>query len=482
MRIEKDLLGELELEDDVYYGIQTERACQNFAVSGRTIAEYPYLIKCMAYIKKAAAMSNYHVDALKAEEKHAICRAADEIINGKMENQFPVDIYQAGGGISVNMNINEVIANRANELLTGHKGYDSIHPNQHVNMSQSTNDVLPSAMKMACFLYLEDLLKSLNKMEDILKEKTKEFHYIVKIARTCLQDAVPITLGQQFSSYLSFITRQIKEMKSLQKECLSIVIGATAVGTGIGTVPGYTEKIYEYLQEVSHLPVVKEENFFDGLQNADIYLKISGALKGLSTGLSKMASDLRLLSSGPRAGLAEIHLPSVQPGSSIMPGKINPCIPEMMIQVCFDVYGNDQTITFAVDRGELELNIWEPIILKNIFDSFTILTKAISLFTDKCLEGIQANEAVCLKNAENSLSLSVVLSSLFGYELANQIVLEAYEKNITIKEGAINKGLLSKKEADEYLNPVNLTDPVKILQILNKKRMGERLATSYHPC
>ncbi|MET3322115.1 UNVERIFIED_ORG: aspartate ammonia-lyase [Peribacillus simplex] len=471
MRVEKDLIGEMEIDEDVYYGIQTVRACQNFSISGRTIELYPHLIRSMAYIKKAAAMSNQSVGVLDQEKKDVICQAVDEIVNGEMKNQFPVDIYQAGGGISINMNVNEVIANRANELLTGHKGYNCIHPNEHVNMSQSTNDILPSAMKMACYFYIDDLLISLNKIECSLANKTEEFSGVVKIARTCLQDAVPITLGQQFSGYHSFIKRQIEEMKKLQKNCLSIVIGATAVGTGIGAAPGYTEKIYEYLPEVSHLAVIKVDNFFDGLQNADIYLKISSCLKGLSSGLSKMASDLRLLSSGPRAGFAEINLPAVQPGSSIMPGKINPCIPEMMMQVCFDVYGNDQAITFAVDRGELDLNIWEPIILKNIFDSFSILTNCITLFTEKCLNGIKANKTVCLKNAENSLSLSVVISSIFGYQVANNIASEAYEKNLTVKEVAVEKGLLNEAEAAELLNPENLTDAVKMHHLLNSRTL-----------
>ncbi|WP_028392518.1 aspartate ammonia-lyase [Bacillus cihuensis] len=467
MRLEKDLIGELEIDEEVYYGIQTVRACQNFSISGRTVELYPHLIRSMAFIKKAAALSNHSVGVLEQEKKIVICQAADEIIDGKMTNQFPVDIYQGGGGVSINMNVNEVIANRANELLTGHKGYDYIHPNEHVNMSQSTNDVLPSAMKMACFFYIEDLLISLNKIESSLADKVDEFSSIVKIARTCLQDAVPITLGQQFSGYHSFIKRQVEDIKKLQKECLSIIVGATAVGTGIGAAPGYTEKMYEYLPEVSNLSVYKEENFFDGLQNADIYIKISAYLKGLSSGLSKLSSDLRLLSSGPRAGFAEIDLPAVQPGSSIMPGKINPCIPEMMMQVCFDVYGNDQAITFAVDRGELDLNIWEPIILKNLFESFSILTNGIRLFTEKCLDGIEVNKKICLNNAEKSLSLSIVISSLFGYRVANEVALEAHEKNSTIKEVVVEKGLLKEEEASKLLNPENLTDSVKMHHLLN---------------
>ncbi|KOO51604.1 aspartate ammonia-lyase [Viridibacillus arvi] len=469
MRIEEDLIGKMAIDQDVYYGIQTVRACQNFSISGRTIELYPHLIKAMAYIKKAAAMSNYSVGALDEKKKDAICQATDDVLNGQMKDQFPVDIYQAGGGVSINMNINEVIANRANELLTGHKGYDCIHPNEHVNMSQSTNDVLPSAMKMACYFYIEDLLISLNNIERTLANKTDEFSNVVKIARTCLQDAVPITLGQQFSGYHSFIRRQIEDIKKLQKECLSIVIGATAVGTGIGAAAGYIDKMYEYLPVVSSLSIYKEENFFDGLQNADIYIKFSAYLKGLSSGLSKLSNDLRLLSSGPRAGFAEIILPAVQPGSSIMPGKINPCMPEMVMQVCFDVYGNDQAITFAVDRGELDLNIWEPIILKNLFESFSLLTNAITLFTEKCLDGIKANKTICMNNAEKSLSLSVIISSLFGYKVANEVVVKAFEKSLTIKEVAIDMGLLNEEDASKFLNPENLTDFMKMQDLLNSK-------------
>ncbi len=457
MRMEKDALGGLEIDDDVYYGIQTVRAYENFSISGQSIEMYPKLIWSMAVIKKSAALANRDIGVLESEIADAICAAADEIMNGRMKSQFPVDVYQAGGGVSVNMNINEVIANRANEMLTGHKGYDRVHPNVHVNMSQSTNDVLPSAIKLACFLYIQDLLQSLHIIENALAKKVTEFRDVVKISRTCLQDAVPITLGQQFSGYHSFFCRQIEEVETLKKVCLPLVMGATAVGTGIGSYPGYMEKIYQYLPHISGIPVTKENNFFDGLQNADVYLKISSALKCLATGLSKLASDLRMLSSGPRAGFAEITLPAVQPGSSIMPGKINPCIPEMVIQVCFEVYGHDQTITLAVDRGELDLNIWEPIILKNLFASFQLLTNSIVLFTNKCIEGVKANKEICKQYAETSLSLSTVLSSLFGYETACDIAKEAYERGLTIKELAIEKEMLMAEEAEQLLNPIILT-------------------------
>lgn len=456
MRQEKDALGTLEL-GDVYYGIQTERARHNFSISDQTMENYPKLIWAVAAIKKAAALANLDIGALDKDSATAICIAADEIMRGHMESQFPINVYHGGGGTSLNMNVNEVLANRANEILTGRKGYDQVHPNTHVNMAQSTNDVIPSAIKIASFFYLKELLDSLDVIKKALSIKKEEFKEIVKIGRTCLQDAVPITLGQQFSGYHSFIERQIKEIEDVQSACLSVVIGATAVGTGIGAFPGYTEKVYSYLSQITEIPVVKEENFFDGLQNGDGYLKISSSLKCLATGLSKLASDLRLLSSGPRAGLAEITLPAVQPGSSIMPGKINPVIPEMVIQVCFEVYGNDQTITMAVDRGELELNVWEPIILKNLFESCTLLSNTINIFTEKCIEGIEANKEICKQQADASLSLSTVLASLFGYEIASDVAKEAYKRELTIKEITVEKGLLTKEEANTLLDPMTLT-------------------------
>ncbi|MGE7114534.1 aspartate ammonia-lyase [Lysinibacillus sp. NPDC047702] len=456
MRIEKDFLGEMQISSDVYYGIQTMRSLENFPISGRSIENYPYLIKSMAYIKKAAALSNHHVEALDSHIKAAIVEATDEILVGKFENQFPVDIYQGGGGLSTNMNVNEVIANRANEIITGEKGYTCVHPNEHVNMSQSTNDVLPSAMKMACYLYMEDLIKHLEQLEKTLDSKVNELQSSIKLSRTCLQDALPMTFGQQFNAYLSFITRQKKELQKVQQDCLKLVIGATAIGTSLGAAKGYIEAMYQYLPKVSGMPVTKIEDYFDGLQHADSYIKISGCLKGLCSGLSKMAGDFRLLASGPRAGLAEITIPSVQPGSSIMPGKINPCIPEMMMQVCFDIYGMDQTITIAVDRGELELNIWESIIMKNLFDAFSLLIASIPIFNHKCVQGIQINEAINQMRAESSYSISVVISKLFGYEMANKVVTEAFKTDATIKEIVIKNGLLSKEDAEELLNPMNL--------------------------
>lgn len=380
-------------------------------------------------------------------------------MDGKMQGQFPIDLFQGAGGTSLNMNLNEVIANRANELLSGEKGYVLVHPNVHVNMGQSTNDVIPSAMKMTNYLYIKELLQMVYTIERELAVKVTEFSNVVKIARTCLQDAVPITLGQQFSGYHSFIKRQISELENLKDYCLTITLGATAVGTGLGTSPGYEEKVYEYLREVSEIPVMKNNNFFDGMQHADLYVKISAVLKGLATGLSTMAADFRLLSSGPRAGFSEITIPAVQPGSSIMPGKINPAMPEMMMQACFQVYGNDSVITMAVDRSEANINVWDNLIAKNLFESFELLTNGIELFTEKCVKGIQANKDVCLEYAESSLANSTVLALLFGYETASDIAKEAFKKDLSIKSIVIEKGLFTKEEADELFDPLMLADP-----------------------
>lgn len=468
MRLEKDSLGSLELQDANYFGIQTERARHNFSVSGQTFERYPQLLWSMAMIKKAAALANRDIGALEGELAEAVCEAAKEIADGQMASQFTVDVYQGGGGTSINMNVNEVLANRANEILTGRKGYTRVHPNTHVNMGQSTNDVVPSAIKMACYLYLGELQSSLVKIEKALSEKVEEFADIVKIGRTCLQDAVPLTLGQQFSGYLSFVQRQTKIIENVKKSCLILTIGGTAIGTGIGTFPGYVEKFYEHLCRNTNIPFQIDANLFDGFQNVDGYLHVSSALKSLSTGLSKMASDFRLLSSGPRAGLSELSLPAVQPGSSIMPGKVNPVIPEMMIQVCFQVYGNDQTITMAVDRGELELNVWEPLIMKNLFESCQLLTNSIALFTDRCIVGLQANRKICQQYATSSLSLSTVLSSLYGYEFACELTKEAHINKKTIKEIVVEKQIMSDKMADQLLDPVHLTSATKSSELIKQ--------------
>jgi len=468
VRKEIDSLGELFLRDEVYYGIQTERARQNFDISGQTHNDIPKYIWSVAAIKKAAAMANMSLGVLDEKVGIAICEAADEVMEGKMEAQFPIDVFQGGGGTSTNMNVNEVIANRANEILTGEKGYDRVHPNTHVNLGQSTNDVIPAAMKITAYLNLHDLLKSMKILEDALAKKTSEFKDIVKLGRTCIQDAVPLTMGQEFSGYLTFLRRQIKKIKSAAEGCLELPLGATAVGTELSTFPGYLEKVYPCLREITGINVVKEENFFDGLQNGDVYIDVSSALKSLATGLSKMATDFRILSSGPRAGFNEMELPAVQPGSSIMPGKINPVMPELINQVCYQVCGNDLTISMAVEGGELDLNVWEPVIIKSLFESCRLLTKAIPLFTEKCVLGITANKEVCRKYAESSVALSTVIASLYGYKTGSAVAKKAYQENIGIKEAAVQMGLLSLQEAEKLLDPALLTDARRCAETIDK--------------
>lgn len=461
MREETDGLGKLLIQDDVYYGIQTERAKHNFAISGKTIEGFPKLIWSIAAIKKAAALAHRDIGVLEEEIASAILQASEEVMKGEMRSQFPIDVFQGGGGTSTNMNVNEVIANRANEILLGIKGYQRVHPNTHINMGQSTNDVIPSAMKIASYLYLQELLQSMETLEKVLEDKVNEFRDIVKIGRTCFQDAVPITLGQEFSGYLFFLRRQMREIDKVMSLCCQIPLGATAIGTGLGTHPGYLEKVYVYLFQITEIAVRKEENFFDSLQNGDTFLRLSFILKSIATGLSKMASDFRLLSSGPKAGFSEIVLPAVQPGSSIMPGKVNPVIPEMVNQVCYQVCGNDFAITMAVEGGELDLNTWEPLMMKCLDESFRLLTQSITLFANKCVNGIRANKDVCAKFAESSIALSTVISTIFGYETGQSVAKYANEKGILVKTAAIEMGILTPDEADKLLDPMVLTNPEK---------------------
>lgn len=466
MRIEHDCIGEMEIADKLYYGIQTERARQNFAVSGMTYESYPIFLKSIAFLKIAAARANEEIGALPSDIASAICQAAEEIVNGNHKGMFPIDVFS--GGTSVNMNVNEVIAHRANEILTGHKGYDKVHPNTHVNMGQSTNDVIPAAIEISSYYYFQELIKELRKLSEALAKKTKEFAQVVKIARTCLQDAVPITLGQEFSGYYTLINRQIQLCKRAQEACTHLSFGGSAVGTCIGTFPGYLDAVYRQLSQISKIPVQRRENIIDGYQNDDGFLMVSSTLKSVATSVSKMSRDFRLMSSGPRAGFNEINLPSLQPGSSIMPGKINPVIPEMMNHICYQVCGNDLAVTMSVEAGELDLNVWDAPLRKCIQESFVLLINGLHLFTEKCVKGITANENVCRTYAERSLSNATVLSAIYGYEKGTAIVKEAYENNESIKDTAIRNKLLTPEEAELVLDPMLLTDPEKCSEMIEK--------------
>ena len=469
MRIEHDALGERQLNESLYYGIQTQRAKENFAISGKTISHIPGFVESIIQIKKAAAMANYKANVLNKDICQAICQAADDMLNNLDPTNFAIDIYQGGGGTSANMNVNEVLANRANEIITGHKGYDRVHPNTHVNMGQSTNDVIPAAMKMSVFSALITLEGVLAEFVTSLKRKETEFEQVVKLGRTCFQDALPITLGQQFSGYRNAFERMIAEIKEVRYCCLELPLSATAIGTEFGTFPGYKTYLFEALNEVTGSDWVVEENLFDGLQNADLWIKVSALTKAIALNLNKLAGDLRLMSSGPRAGLGEITLPAVQPGSSIMPGKINPVMPEMAMQVYFRVFGNDVAVTRACE-GELDLNVWESLILNCVTESCDLLSSCMPLLASKCIDGIQANHEKCHQDAENSLALSTVIATLFDYQTASRLAKQADEENKTIKQVVIESGIMNELEANRYLDPLMMTSPDKFNDLFKTKR------------
>ncbi len=473
-RVEEDSIGSKNIPKNAYYGIQSERARENFDVSGLELGRYKDFIFAIAVIKKAAAIANYKVGAIDKSISDAIVLAAEEVMNGKYDDQFLMDIFQGGGGTSANMNVNEVIANRSNEILSSEKGYNIVHPNTHVNMGQSTNDVIPSSMKIACYRYLDRVIKSAEYLAIALRKKEKEFADIVKMGRTCLQDALPVTLGQEFGGYASMVERRVLNLKDLRDKCFFLSLGATAVGTKVTVRVGYIENVYKELKNILGVPVVIDDNLFDALQNADIYSDISAGLKGLAMGLSKMATDFRIMSSGPNTGLKEIILPAVQPGSSIMPGKINPVMPELINQICYQIVGNDVAISMGVEGGELDLNVWEPLIIKCITESSTLLEKSIPLFVDNCIMGIKANRELCREGSEKSIALSTVVAMLIDYEAGSKVAKEAYKKGVTIKEVVIAQGILSREDADILLDPMILTDGETFAQKVDeyKKRKG----------
>ena len=469
MRKESDLLGELLIPEDKYYGVQTLRSLQLNPVSSSRMCDYPGSIQALATLKKICAQANKNIGALDTVIADAIMQATNEVIAGKFNDQFEVDMYSGGGGIAMHMNINEVLANRANELLTGKKGYDRVHPNTHVNMCQSTNDVLPSAMKLTMYWAVQRTCDSIRILEQAFAAKAKEFEKDVKLARTCLQDALPITFGQEFSGYASVIKRQRERLEHcMQDGWLDLTLGGTAVGTGMGMMPGFFEEVYRLLREQTHQDIKPDANIFDGMQNPDGYLYLSGILKCLAVSLSKISFDLKMLSSGPFAGFGEITLPAVQPGSSIMPGKVNPSLPELIIQIAQQVCGNDLTITMAVEKGELDLSIAEQILLKTSLDSLSLLEKSLPIFADKCIAGITINGDKALLDAQRSPALVTMVSILFGYEAGLAIARKAKEEQTSIKQAAVDSGIVSPEQAEDLFNVLNLTDRTAMENLLAK--------------
>ncbi|MDC1541970.1 aspartate ammonia-lyase, partial [Candidatus Pseudothioglobus singularis] len=418
------------------------------------------LITAMAIVKKAAALANMKVKRLDQDIGNAIVKAADEMMEGKWHDQIVVDPIQGGAGTSINMNVNEVLANRALEIMGFEKGdYSYCSPNTHVNMSQSTNDAFPSAVHIAVLKLLDKLIVTMENMRDVFQAKAKEFDHVVKMGRTHLQDAVPIRLGQEFEAYSRVVSRDIKRIKQTRENMYVLNMGATAVGTGLNADPKYIDYVVQYIADISKLPVVGAEHLVDATQNTDAYTEVSAALKICMTNMSKIANDLRLMSSGPRAGLGEITLPAKQPGSSIMPGKVNPVIAEVISQVAFQVMGNDQTITLASEAGQLELNVMEPVLVFNLLQSISVMNNAFQTFTNNCLKGIEANEERLKDYVEKSAGLITAVNPHIGYEQASSIAREALETGTPIRELCLKYGVLTEEELDVILNPKEMTDP-----------------------
>ncbi len=459
-RLEHDLLGELEVPAHRYYGIQTLRALENFCITGIPISHYPELILSLAFIKKAAALANRDLGLLAPETAQAIAWGCDRILAGRCHEEFVVDVIQGGAGTSTNMNANEVVANLALEYLGLDKGrYDVVHPLNHVNCSQSTNDVYPTALRVTLSRKLDALEGQMATLQRSLAAKALEFADVIKMGRTQLQDAVPMTLGQEFSAYATMVDEDRQRVREAQSLIREINMGATAIGTGLNAHPEYAELVTRYLREISGVPVVLSSDLVEATQDTGAYVQLSGVLKRVAVKLSKICNDLRLLSSGPRAGLNEINLPRMAPGSSIMPGKVNPIIPEVVNQVAFEVIGNDVTVTMAAEAGQLELNVMEPVIAFNLFRSIDMLGRACCTLAERCIDGITANREVCRWMVENSIGLVTALNPVIGYERATEIANIALLTRRSVVEIVLEKGYLTKEELDELLLPENMTRP-----------------------
>lgn len=462
-RQETDLLGTHEVPANAYYGVQTVRAINNFHISGQKLSSFPNFIKGMALTKKAAAMANMEVGMISAEQGNAIIWACDQLIEGKYHDQFPIDMIQGGAGTSTNMAANEVIANLALEKMGHHRGeYQYCSPNDVVNASQSTNDAYPCAIHMAMFLEHEALLPHLERMITALNAKSEEFAHVIKMGRTQLQDAVPMTLGQTFGGFAASLRGEVNNLNLAAREFLTVNMGATAIGTGICSKPGYSEACINALCHVTGWNIHLADNLIEATSATSCMIQYSSALKRLALKINKICNDLRLLSSGPRCGLNEIHLPERQPGSSIMPGKVNPVIPEVMNQVCYKVIGNDMTITFASDNGQLELNVMEPVIAYTLFESIHLLENGLDTLRTLCIEGITANAEHCRELVEHSIGIVTMLNPIIGYKQSTKIAQEASETGRGVYELVLEHGLLTKEQLDMILQPENMLKPVDL--------------------
>jgi len=457
-RIEKDTLGEMEVPASAYYGAQTARAVHNFPISG--LKPHPAFVWAVVIIKKAAARANMATGRLPREIGDAIVAAADEVLAGGLADQFVVDPFQAGAGTSHNMNVNEVLANRALERLGKERGdFSALHPNDHVNMAQSTNDVIPTAIRLAALRQLDPLLEALEGLEQALAAKAKEFDHVLKSGRTHLQDAVPIRLGQEFGAYAAAIRANREGLEGCIPALLELGIGGTAVGTGLNAEPAYIRNIVGELAVETGFPVTGTSDLFHAMQDMDPFLALSSALRRTAVNLGRIANDLRLLASGPRTGLDEIRLPAIQPGSSIMPGKINPSMAEMVNMVCFQVQGCDQAVMLAAQAGQLELNVMMPLIAFNVLFSMEILKNCVQKFTESCILGIEANEERCRRYLGASLGLVTVLAPYIGYNAAAEVAKESVKSGRSIREIVLERGLMPEAELEEVMRPEHLTEP-----------------------
>lgn len=458
-RIEKDTMGEIQVPSDKYYGAQTARSLMNFKIGGDRFPRE--LIRALGILKKAAALTNKELGTLSAEKADLIVKAADEVIEGKLDEHFPLVVWQTGSGTQTNMNANEVIANRAIELAGGELGSKKpIHPNDDVNKAQSSNDTFPTAMHIAAVEQIHHrLIPMVTKLRDALQKKSEEFKDIIKIGRTHLMDAVPLTLGQEFSGYVQMLTNGLERIDAALPRLYELALGGTAVGTGLNTHPKFAELSAKKIAEITGLPFVTARNKFEALATHDALVEFHGVLKTLAASLMKIANDIRWLGSGPRCGLGELHLPENEPGSSIMPGKVNPTQSEAMTMVCAQVFGNDVAVNIGGASGNFELNVFKPVIIFNVLNSIRLLSDACESFTDHCVVGIEANVENIKKHVENSLMLVTALNPVIGYDNAAKVAKKAHAENKTLKQAAVELGLLTPENFDEIVRPEKMIGP-----------------------
>ena len=457
-RTEKDYLGEVEVPAEAYYGVQTVRAQRNFPISG--LRTHPFLVRAAGCVKKAAAQANHAAGKLPENIADAIVQAADEVSAGRHTDQFIVDAFQSGAGVSFHMNTNEVIANRAIEILGGRRGdYSVVHPNDHVNLGQSTNDVVPTSMRLAVLLLLRAAEPSFRSIVEALRAKAEEFDCVVKSGRTHMMDACPVTLGQELRAYAAAIERCVSAVLDSAWHLHRLGIGASAVGTGVNTFKGYREDVVRRLCEITGLELEPAPDLFEATQSMAPFALLSGALKALALEMIRVANDFRLMGSGPVTGLGEIQLPALQPGSSIMPGKVNPVIPEMMAMVGFQVVGNDTAVSLAVQAGQLELNVMMPVIAHNLLQSLSILKNALAAFAEKCVDGLKADAERCRRYAETTPALATILDTVIGYQKASEVVRTSLATGKPLRDVAVELGYLTKEQADELLAPEALMGP-----------------------